>query len=241
MLRHFQIPYLEKEGYANIRCAWSLGCPAEIKPLDEEGEHRAAVHAGGDYKKAFEILFPEKEVPKHVGVSCCAQFAATKEKILERPKKDYEHYRKWLINTPLEDSISGRILEYSWHSKLSFPIVPSFPLRGVAELSCPLLTPEHWAIQLSLTTWPYGSDLPNDISSFPGLGHMLTCDSGICKRACTLPVRQGLLLQRVRHMQSRMRRRGQLCRTIHTPALRKPARGMAFCGLEGRGAEQVCT
>ncbi|KAH7132168.1 hypothetical protein B0J11DRAFT_219181 [Dendryphion nanum] len=115
MLRRFQIPHLEKEGYVNIRCAWSLGCPAEIKPLDEEGEHRAAVHAGGDYKKAFQILFPGEEVPKHVGVSCCAQFAATKEKIRRRPRADYVRYRKWLLETELGDSISGRILEYSWH------------------------------------------------------------------------------------------------------------------------------
>ncbi|PSN66285.1 hypothetical protein BS50DRAFT_495128 [Corynespora cassiicola Philippines] len=115
MLRHFQLPYLESEGYVNIRCAWSLGCPSEIKPLEEEGEHRAAVHAGGDYKKAFEVLFPEKEVPRYVGVSCCAQFAATREKIKGRKKEEYEKYREWLLNTDLDDSISGRILEYSWH------------------------------------------------------------------------------------------------------------------------------
>ncbi|KAF2015062.1 hypothetical protein BU24DRAFT_349002 [Aaosphaeria arxii CBS 175.79] len=115
MLRRFQIPYLEKEGYVNVRCAWALGCPNEIKPLQEEGEHRAAVHAGGDYKQAFEVLFPGQEVPKAVGVSCCAQFAATREKILERPKSDYVAYREWLMGTSLEDSISGRILEYSWH------------------------------------------------------------------------------------------------------------------------------
>lgn len=117
MLRRFQIPYLEKEGYVNIRCAWSLGCPAEIKPLYEEGEHREAVHAGGDYKKAFEVLFPGLEVPREVGVSCCAQFAATKEKITERKKEEYVHYRDWLLETQLGDSISGRVMEYSWHSK----------------------------------------------------------------------------------------------------------------------------
>jgi hypothetical protein len=115
MLRHFQLPFLEEQGYVNIRCAWSLGCPAEIKPLAEEGEHREAVHAGGDYKRAFQTLFPDKEVPKEVGVSCCAQFAATKEKIKERKKEEYVKYREWLMNTELADSISGRILEYSWH------------------------------------------------------------------------------------------------------------------------------
>ncbi|KAF2628528.1 hypothetical protein BU25DRAFT_37671 [Macroventuria anomochaeta] len=115
MLRHFQLPYLEEQGYVNIRCAWSLGCPAEIKPLAEEGEHREAVHAGGDYKKAFQVLFPGKEVPKEVGVSCCAQFAATKDKIRETKREEYVRYRKWLVNTDLADSISGRVLEYSWH------------------------------------------------------------------------------------------------------------------------------
>jgi hypothetical protein len=117
MLRHFQLPYLEEQGYVNIRCAWSLGCPAEIKPLAEEGEHREAVHAGGDYKKAFQALFPGKEVPKEVGVSCCAQFAATREKIRERKKEEYITYRDWIIDSPLADSISGRVFEYSWHSK----------------------------------------------------------------------------------------------------------------------------
>jgi hypothetical protein len=118
MLRHFQIPYLEQEGYVNIRCAWSLGCPSEIKPLQEEGEHREAVHAGGDYKQAFLHLFPGEEVPSKVGVSCCAQFAATKEKIRERKKSEYERYRDWIMDTQLGDSISGRVFEYSWHSML---------------------------------------------------------------------------------------------------------------------------
>ena len=136
MLRHFQIPYLEKEGYVNIRCAWSLGCPNEIKPLQEEGEHREAVHAGGDYKKAFQALFPELEVPKAVGVSCCAQFAATREKIRERKREDYVRYRDWLIKTELDDSISGRVFEYSWHSK--FSLVDSTLSMGHRRWDLPL-------------------------------------------------------------------------------------------------------
>jgi hypothetical protein len=127
MLRHFQMPYLEQEGYVNMRCAWSLGCPSEIRPFAEEGEHRAQVHAGGDYKQAFQVLFPGADVPEYVGVSCCAQFAATKEKIRERKKSDYERYRKWLLKTNLEDSISGRIMEYSWHS--TFPPFPTLPCK----------------------------------------------------------------------------------------------------------------
>lgn len=65
-------------------------------------------------------LFPGVEVPDEVGVSCCAQFGVTRSKIHERPKSDYERFRKWLAETPLKDELSGRIMEYSWHSTFHF-------------------------------------------------------------------------------------------------------------------------
>lgn len=123
MLRRFQLPYLEAEGYVNIRCAWSLGCPEEIRPHANAGEHRDNVHAGGAYKTAFEQLFPGVEVPQSVGVSCCAQFAATKEKIRERGLDEYKKWRDWILNTELDDSISGRVMEYSWHMIFGKPPV----------------------------------------------------------------------------------------------------------------------
>jgi hypothetical protein len=63
-------------------------------------------------------LFPGVEVPEKVGVPCCSQFAVSREKILERPIEDYVRYRQWLLETTLPDDTSGRIMEYSWHSKL---------------------------------------------------------------------------------------------------------------------------
>ncbi|KAL2828055.1 hypothetical protein BDW59DRAFT_143713 [Aspergillus cavernicola] len=113
VLRNFQLPYLEKQGYVNLRCAWVLGCPDEIHPLSDT--HREAVHAGEYFKNGFKELFPGVEVPDAVGVSCCAQFSVTSWKIRERPKSDYERYRKWLSGTDLSDDLSGRIMEYSWH------------------------------------------------------------------------------------------------------------------------------
>ena len=68
----------------------------------------------------------EENFKRTMGVSLAGEkegyVAATKEKVLERPKHDYERYREWLSNTTLDDSISGRILEYSWHSE-SGPLV----------------------------------------------------------------------------------------------------------------------
>lgn len=70
------------------------------------------------FKKAFEELLPGMVVPEEVGVPCCSQFAVTRETIQRRPRDDYIGFRKWLIETELDDSLSGRVLEYSWHSTL---------------------------------------------------------------------------------------------------------------------------
>lgn len=117
-IRNFQVPYLQQQGYVNLRCTWTLGCPAEIHPWSDT--HRDDVHAGEYFKKGFMELFPGMEVPREVGVSCCAQFAVTRDKVRERPRSDYEHYRTWLLETSLADDLSGRIMEYSWHSTCLF-------------------------------------------------------------------------------------------------------------------------
>lgn len=105
----------------NLRCVWTLGCPSEIRPNYEAAAASAseddAPKSGAFYKQAFQGLFPGRPVPDAVGSSCCAQFAVTREKIRERPRSDYQAYRRWLLETDLADDISGRILEYSWHSE----------------------------------------------------------------------------------------------------------------------------
>lgn len=95
-----------------MRCVWTLGCPNEIRPLAEEGAalpgaDPGSQNAGHYYKHAFEQLFPESIVPEVVGASCCAQFAVTAETVLARPKIQYERYREWLLETPLEDGLRG--------------------------------------------------------------------------------------------------------------------------------------
>lgn len=203
LLRKLRIPYLQREGYVNLRCVWVIGCPSEIKPFagirhrkvtkaelakelgediealglgdaDAETEiylEEAAGDSGGpgqatgkmaadkvdggdnswlaneaedseppsdhrdtknSYAAAFELLMPELlPVPDVVGVSCCAQFAVTREAVRRRPKADYVRYRDWLLHTELKDEISGRVLEYTWHSRWSCPAVYS----GVRRLA----------------------------------------------------------------------------------------------------------
>lgn len=115
MLRNFQIPYLRKQGYVNLRCVWTLGCPSEIHPKSDT--HRNDVHAGEYFTDGFKELFPGVPIPEEVGASCCAQFGVSRERVLERPRSDYVRFRDWLLKTDLTDDLSGRIMEYSWHSK----------------------------------------------------------------------------------------------------------------------------
>jgi len=104
---------------------WPFGCPFEIRPLEGLGapvpstdRSLGDVKAGTFHGEAFQYLFPNVTVPEEIGVSCCAQFAVTAAQVRQRSKRDYERNRRWLLETPLHVSISGRVMEYSWHSEL---------------------------------------------------------------------------------------------------------------------------
>lgn len=60
-------------------------------------------------------MFQNDDVPRIVGVACCGQFAVSKTQVYSRAKSDYQRYLKWLRETPLDDDVSGRVLEYMWH------------------------------------------------------------------------------------------------------------------------------
>lgn len=124
MLSRVQIPYLHQKGYTNLRCAWHWGCPAEIRPF-EHGDDPAPTDPAAFilqdvkpyfYKHAFEAMFPGEPVPEVVGTGCCAQFAVSAERIRQRSIGDYQRVRRWIIRTELPDNVSGRIMEYIWHS-----------------------------------------------------------------------------------------------------------------------------
>jgi hypothetical protein len=123
VISRLQLPYVESQGYVNMRCAWLLGCPEEIQ-VDSPQQDRETSIA---YREAFLQLFPDRaasgDIPKVVGASCCSQFALTAWKVREKPRSEYERLRNWLIATPLNDGVSGRVMEYSWHSRS--PLGPS--------------------------------------------------------------------------------------------------------------------
>ena len=114
MLQKLRLSHVDDVGYANLRCTWVLGCPHELTLKGNEEKMAATEKA---YLPAFKELFPELPLPVQVGVGAGSQFALSRAQVLLRPKEDYVRYRQWLWDTSLDDAISGRIFEYSWHSK----------------------------------------------------------------------------------------------------------------------------
>lgn len=115
-----QLQFVSKVGYVPLRCTWLPGCPAEFRPLaPKEKGPEDRDHAEKAYAAAFKKLLPGMPVPDSIGAPCSAQFAVSREQVRLRPKSDYERIRKWLLDTELPDGVSGRIMEYTWHSKFA--------------------------------------------------------------------------------------------------------------------------
>ncbi|KAI0521710.1 hypothetical protein F5B22DRAFT_595940 [Xylaria bambusicola] len=116
-LQNFRLPYLREQGYVNLRCVWTIGCPAEIRPAvdGEERDNAEKIQAKHIYKQAFEELLPGTDVPEVVAVSCCSQFGVTRDTIRSRTREEYVRWREWLLNTELDDALNGRVFEFAWH------------------------------------------------------------------------------------------------------------------------------
>ena len=126
---------LSRAGYISLRCDWYPSCPAEIRPLHRDaivwgpGVLRAETEAAiaGNWRQ----LFPGEVLPETIASPCCAQFAVTRQAILRRPLSDYERMRQWLIDTLLDDQVSGRVFEKLWAYIFTGEAVQSVTLQPV--------------------------------------------------------------------------------------------------------------
>ena len=111
-VRRLKSDYVTREGYVNLRCHWSPGCPEWLHPANsqESLEKQEEILLS----KCWNELFPSDPLPTALGQACCAQFALSKERVLSIPLSRFIFYRDWITRTPLSDYVSGRIWEYSW-------------------------------------------------------------------------------------------------------------------------------
>lgn len=112
-LQTLNIDFVQTNGYANLRCVLDPGCPAEVQPFRDPPEHHRATEYA--MPEAWRDLFDNKTVPQILATPCCAQFAVSSKQVRKRPLEVYRKYYTWLMDTPLDDDTSGRVLEYLWH------------------------------------------------------------------------------------------------------------------------------
>jgi len=128
VLQNLSLSHVTKQGYVNLRCTWDVGCPQSIRPVGDDAPdyepHWPFVNLHKSWSVTFKELFPGSPLPAAVGAPCCSQFALTKETVHMRSLEDYERYRRWLWSTDMDSMISGRVMEYMWHSKFPKFIQP---------------------------------------------------------------------------------------------------------------------
>ncbi|KAL4892065.1 hypothetical protein BDV59DRAFT_208748 [Aspergillus ambiguus] len=108
-----QTDFVQRNGYANLRCNPTPGCPDEIRPFRASGsdDHLPELL----FPMVWQTFFNNTNVPEVVATPCCAQFAVSRDQVWQRPLSSYRAYHRWLMETDLPDDVSGRIMEYMWH------------------------------------------------------------------------------------------------------------------------------
>ncbi|TVY90394.1 hypothetical protein LAWI1_G004974 [Lachnellula willkommii] len=112
MIGRLSAERVQREGYMNMRCHWSPGCPSWMNPKIVEEDINKQEQAM--LARTWLELFPFDNIPDVLAQPCCAQFAISRETIRSQPLARYVSCRDWLMKTNLSDYISGRIWEYVW-------------------------------------------------------------------------------------------------------------------------------
>ncbi|KAH7126620.1 hypothetical protein B0J11DRAFT_526036 [Dendryphion nanum] len=115
-IQHLRDDRVARHGYMNLRCHLDPGCPNWIHLDRAEVDYDSHIKPEEKHFsfELFQTIFPGHRPPPVLSQACCAQFAVSSERIRDNPRSMYEHIRNWLLETPIEDKYSGRILEYMW-------------------------------------------------------------------------------------------------------------------------------
>lgn len=123
-MRMLRTDFVEDNGYVNLRCNWNPGCKEahrfNIHVTEQvwwdvfEGTSTPPLNASSPYEQESP-MHKYMRKPEQIGAACCAQFAVSRSQVLKRPREDYVKFRQWVIDTELNDAMSGRVMEFLWH------------------------------------------------------------------------------------------------------------------------------
>ncbi len=113
---HLQPLTVIENGYVSTRClkmCENVSHPSNATvPLSELVGVDRDVQLGSVIEAFLGDYIP---IPEEIASPCCAQFAASREAILEKPIEFWQGIRQWLIETPLDSRTSSKMLERTWH------------------------------------------------------------------------------------------------------------------------------
>ncbi|KEF62687.1 uncharacterized protein A1O9_00660 [Exophiala aquamarina CBS 119918] len=109
--------HVTRQGYFNSRCHLDPGCPDWLH-VDRPKWRWDLIHKPEEPKLTSQLFHDlhgtDTPIPAAISQPCCAQFAVSRDRIIQRPRDFYVRYRDWILSTELDDKDSGRLLEYSW-------------------------------------------------------------------------------------------------------------------------------
>lgn len=117
MLRRLNHDRVARMGYMNVRCHHEPGCPDWIHMDRPGGDFDFYLKPEEIYirRHVWEEIHPGAPIPPSLSGICCAQFAVSRDRIRQVPLERLLWYRRWLLETTIDDQFSGRIFEYIWH------------------------------------------------------------------------------------------------------------------------------
>ena len=115
-LKALRFQHINATGFVNLRCSLNPGCPLGVNPLDPTEQDTRNKDTRAFFAEIYMELFdvPRERVPRHIGNVCCAQFAVTRARILQRPRSDYERMLRWADRTQEGDFGVGWVFEKLW-------------------------------------------------------------------------------------------------------------------------------
>ncbi|KAI8959316.1 hypothetical protein F5Y11DRAFT_307430 [Daldinia sp. FL1419] len=111
-LSHLDFNQVLQRQYFNLRVSWDNACPDWINTT--KTEYDGVKQEQHFTRQAFIENFATDDVPEILAGPCCSQFAVTRDAVRRHPKSQYERSVTWLMQTDLEDFLSGRVWEHFW-------------------------------------------------------------------------------------------------------------------------------
>ncbi|KAI2779682.1 hypothetical protein F4815DRAFT_179857 [Daldinia loculata] len=111
-MSHLDLRQVLQRQYFNLRVSWENACPDWINTTKTEyDDTKQEEHF---IRQAFSENFATNDVPEILAGPCCSQFAVTRDAVRRHPRSQYQRSMTWLMQTDLEDFLSGRVWEHFW-------------------------------------------------------------------------------------------------------------------------------